>query len=170
MLTAPKAPPPASAATARTWTILFIPPPEQVDDRLYLPRLTARFVLVKTRQTCKFLRTRNVVTKSAPASDPRPSILGWTVAPRGTLIGVVAGAAAGVAVALAGCGSTGTRSVTPASVSDYGAKVFLNAGCGNCHTLSAAKSGGQVGPNLDLLKPNAAAVASQVRTGGGGMP
>lgn len=30
-----------------------------------------------------------------------------------------------------------------------GAQVFASAGCGNCHTLSAAKSTGEVGPNLD---------------------
>ena len=30
-----------------------------------------------------------------------------------------------------------------------GAQVFANNGCGGCHTLAAAKSGGQVGPNLD---------------------
>jgi mono/diheme cytochrome c family protein len=87
---------------------------------------------------------------------------------RGNLILLLAGAA--VVAALAGCGSSGSRSVTPASVSDDGAKVFLNAGCGNCHALAAAKSGGQVGPNLDLLKPDAATVANQVRNGGGGMP
>jgi mono/diheme cytochrome c family protein len=92
------------------------------------------------------------------------------MARRVTLIGALAGVAAAVAVTLAGCGSNGTRRVTPASVSDDGSKVFLSAGCGNCHTLADAKSGGQVGPNLDLLKPDAATVANQVRTGGGGMP
>jgi mono/diheme cytochrome c family protein len=30
-----------------------------------------------------------------------------------------------------------------------GAQVFANNGCGGCHTLAAAKSGGKVGPNLD---------------------
>jgi mono/diheme cytochrome c family protein len=30
-----------------------------------------------------------------------------------------------------------------------GAQVFANNGCGGCHTLKAANSGGQVGPNLD---------------------
>ena len=30
-----------------------------------------------------------------------------------------------------------------------GAQVFANNGCGGCHTLAAAKSGGTVGPNLD---------------------
>jgi mono/diheme cytochrome c family protein len=30
-----------------------------------------------------------------------------------------------------------------------GAQVFANNGCGGCHTLAAAKSGGTTGPNLD---------------------
>jgi mono/diheme cytochrome c family protein len=30
-----------------------------------------------------------------------------------------------------------------------GAQVFANNGCGGCHTLAAAKSGGEIGPNLD---------------------
>ena len=30
-----------------------------------------------------------------------------------------------------------------------GAQVFANNGCGGCHTLAAAKTGGSVGPNLD---------------------
>ncbi len=30
-----------------------------------------------------------------------------------------------------------------------GAQVFANTGCGGCHTLAAAKSGGVTGPNLD---------------------
>lgn len=30
-----------------------------------------------------------------------------------------------------------------------GAQVFANSGCGNCHTLAAAESGGVTGPDLD---------------------
>jgi mono/diheme cytochrome c family protein len=30
-----------------------------------------------------------------------------------------------------------------------GAQVYASAGCGNCHTFTAAKSGGVTGPNLD---------------------
>jgi mono/diheme cytochrome c family protein len=51
-----------------------------------------------------------------------------------------------------------------------GAAVFASAGCGNCHTLSAASATGNVGPNLDELQPDAATVEEQVRNGGGGMP
>jgi mono/diheme cytochrome c family protein len=36
-----------------------------------------------------------------------------------------------------------------------GAQVFANNGCGGCHTLAAAKSGGVSGPNLDeFLAPD----------------
>ncbi len=34
-----------------------------------------------------------------------------------------------------------------------GAQVFANNGCGGCHTLAAAESGGTVGPNLDEALP-----------------
>jgi mono/diheme cytochrome c family protein len=34
-----------------------------------------------------------------------------------------------------------------------GAQVFASKGCGGCHTLAAAKSGGTVGPNLDEVLP-----------------
>ncbi len=51
-----------------------------------------------------------------------------------------------------------------------GAAVFTSAGCGGCHTLAAAGSAGNVGPNLDELMPDYAAVLMQVTNGGGGMP
>jgi len=51
-----------------------------------------------------------------------------------------------------------------------GAAVFASAGCGNCHTLSAANASGNVGPNLDELMPDEATVEAQVKSGGGGMP
>ncbi len=34
-----------------------------------------------------------------------------------------------------------------------GAQVFANNGCGGCHTLAAAKSGGVTGPDLDDVLP-----------------
>jgi mono/diheme cytochrome c family protein len=51
-----------------------------------------------------------------------------------------------------------------------GAAVFTNAGCGSCHTMRAAGAGGQIGPNLDSLRPTFAQVRTQVEQGGGGMP
>jgi mono/diheme cytochrome c family protein len=51
-----------------------------------------------------------------------------------------------------------------------GKSVFASAGCGGCHTLKAAGSSGNVGPNLDQLKPPFATVKHQVENGGGAMP
>ena len=52
-----------------------------------------------------------------------------------------------------------------------GKEVFLGtAGCSSCHTLADAGSTGNVGPNLDALKPSYDAVVTQVTNGGGGMP
>jgi mono/diheme cytochrome c family protein len=59
------------------------------------------------------------------------------------------------------------KSGTPAT---SGAQVFASSGCGGCHTLKAAGANGSVGPNLDQLRPSAAAVAAIVRSGGGSMP
>jgi sulfite dehydrogenase len=51
-----------------------------------------------------------------------------------------------------------------------GKAVFSSAGCGGCHTLKDAGSSGNVGPNLDTLKPSEPTVAHQVEVGGGPMP
>jgi mono/diheme cytochrome c family protein len=51
-----------------------------------------------------------------------------------------------------------------------GAKVFADAGCGDCHTMRAANAKGQVGPDLDEIRPNEQKVIQQVTNGGNGMP
>jgi cytochrome c6 len=51
-----------------------------------------------------------------------------------------------------------------------GKAVFTSAGCSGCHTLKAAGATGNVGPNLDDLKPSMARVKTQVIHGGGAMP
>jgi mono/diheme cytochrome c family protein len=51
-----------------------------------------------------------------------------------------------------------------------GAKVFADAGCGNCHTMRAANAKGTIGPDLDQLRPNEQKVVKQVTNGGNGMP
>ena len=68
--------------------------------------------------------------------------------------------------------STGATTASAASPGDAaaGAAVYSSAGCGGCHTLAAAGSAGNVGPNLDQLKPDYAAVMKQVTNGGNGMP
>jgi mono/diheme cytochrome c family protein len=48
--------------------------------------------------------------------------------------------------------------------------VFTSAGCATCHTLKAAGTTGTIGPNLDQLRPSAAAVSSIVQSGSGAMP
>lgn len=50
-----------------------------------------------------------------------------------------------------------------------GAKVF-QGNCGSCHTLSAAGTSGQVGPNLDDTSLSASDIESVVRGGRGAMP
>jgi mono/diheme cytochrome c family protein len=43
-----------------------------------------------------------------------------------------------------------------------GAQVFANNGCGGCHTLAAAQSGGTVGPDLDqVLSGKSAAIVHE---------
>ena len=51
-----------------------------------------------------------------------------------------------------------------------GKKVFASAGCGGCHTFSAAGSSGTVGPNLDDANVDVDAAVQQIKNGGGGMP
>jgi mono/diheme cytochrome c family protein len=51
-----------------------------------------------------------------------------------------------------------------------GAAIFTSAGCGGCHTLAAAGSAGNVGPNLDEAKPDYALVMERVTNGQGAMP
>src|SRR5919112_5325871 len=50
-----------------------------------------------------------------------------------------------------------------------GLKVF-QGNCGRCHTLSAAGTNGQVGPNLDSVSLSASDIESIVRGGRGAMP
>ena len=53
---------------------------------------------------------------------------------------------------------------------DLGLEVYKNkAECGTCHTLKAAKSDGQIGPNLDLLNLQMPQIISVVRNGIGVM-
>jgi mono/diheme cytochrome c family protein len=49
-------------------------------------------------------------------------------------------------------------------------KTIFSANCASCHTLKAAGASGEVGPNLDELKPDEERVEKQVITGGGPMP
>jgi mono/diheme cytochrome c family protein len=85
---------------------------------------------------------------------------------------------------IAGCGgggdssssssSSSTQSTTSSaggadSASAAGKQVFTS-NCGGCHTLKDAATNGEVGPDLDQLKPDKATVKRQVENGGGQMP
>src|SRR4029079_5112402 len=70
--------------------------------------------------------------------------------------------AAALAIAVAGCGggsdgdtteASTTTSATGSGDAAAGKEVFASAGCGGCHTFSAAGSSGSVGPNLDHASP-----------------
>jgi cytochrome c553 len=67
-----------------------------------------------------------------------------------------------LALGLAGCGGDDRQA--------DGAKVFADAGCGDCHTLAAADATGTVGPDLDQVRPDVARIVEQVTNGGGAMP
>ena len=51
-----------------------------------------------------------------------------------------------------------------------GEAVYTQAGCGGCHTLEAAGSSGNVGPNLDDSQPDYDLVVDRVTNGAGAMP
>ena len=82
----------------------------------------------------------------------------------------VSGAILVFALAASGCGGGGSKHNAAVSKNSPGAKVFASAGCSGCHTLKAANAKGQIGPNLDELKPDESTVERQVRNGGNGMP
>ena len=67
----------------------------------------------------------------------------------------------------AGCGGSSDAS---SETTAQGAKLFNEAGCAGCHSLSVAGARARVGPDLDAIKPSYSQVAQQVRDGGGGMP
>jgi mono/diheme cytochrome c family protein len=66
--------------------------------------------------------------------------------------------------------TTTTPPATTTQQASADGKAIFTANCSSCHTLSAAGASGQVGPNLDNLKPSESTVSNQVEKGGGGMP
>jgi cytochrome c6 len=90
---------------------------------------------------------------------------------------ILAGAVVVVALSVSACGGGGSGSTgggetatTGGDTAKSGEQLFASLGCQSCHTLEAAGAHGQVGPNLDDLKPSEAAIVKQVTNGGGGMP
>jgi mono/diheme cytochrome c family protein len=66
-------------------------------------------------------------------------------------------------------GTTSTSGGGTQQASAQGKQVFTQ-NCAACHTLKDANASGNVGPNLDDLKPDTATVQRQVTNGGGAMP
>jgi mono/diheme cytochrome c family protein len=62
---------------------------------------------------------------------------------------------------------------TSAQNVEQGRQIFSEKAqppCALCHTLKAAKSTGEIGPNLDELKPDLEKVRRAVKNGVGNMP
>ena len=74
-----------------------------------------------------------------------------------------------VAANVASVAGQGGAAAAPPKVGNDGKAIF-QANCASCHTLKAANASGQVGPNLDQLKPSEPIVMHQVEVGGGVMP
>ena len=67
--------------------------------------------------------------------------------------------------------SESQEAVASVAQMELGLEVYNNkAQCGMCHTLQAAGSEGQIGTNLDQLKPLMAQVIAVVTNGNGVMP
>lgn len=67
-----------------------------------------------------------------------------------------------------GGGSTGEGGATAGGGKTASAegKLIFTQNCGTCHALSDAGTNGQVGPNLDQLKPDQQRVLSAIEKGG----
>jgi mono/diheme cytochrome c family protein len=79
-----------------------------------------------------------------------------------------------VSLVVAACGDDDGEDAGPAGTGDValGAQVFDGASpaCSSCHTLSAAGSEADIGPNLDSSFAPASFVEQTVRNGIGAMP
>jgi mono/diheme cytochrome c family protein len=82
-------------------------------------------------------------------------------------------AALAAAALLAGCGGgdDGGGGEEPAGGGGApdGEQLFADR-CGSCHTLSAAGTNGNIGPDLDDIEPDVARVLNAIETGPGAMP
>ena len=63
------------------------------------------------------------------------------------------------------------QSIKADNLLEQGKKIFLEKGnCAACHTLQDANSYGNIGPNLDEIKPDIMRIVSAVTNGIGVMP
>ena len=64
-----------------------------------------------------------------------------------------------------------TQTLCADEILDLGKNIFLEKGnCATCHTLSDAGSNGDIGPNLNVIKPDIGRVVMAVTNGIGVMP
>jgi cbb3-type cytochrome c oxidase subunit III len=80
-----------------------------------------------------------------------------------------------VAAFVAKCaGNTGDAACAASQGGGGGAgndgKTIFTSNCASCHTLADAQATGNIGPNLDQVKPSLARAKTQVIHGGGAMP
>jgi cbb3-type cytochrome c oxidase subunit III len=81
-----------------------------------------------------------------------------------------ADAVAAYVAGVAGKPVTATTTSGEGGTQPTSGKDIFTANCGSCHTLADAGTSGNVGPNLDQLKPSFARVQKQVTNGGAVMP
>ena len=64
-----------------------------------------------------------------------------------------------------------TQTLCANEILDLGKNIFLEKGnCATCHTLNDAGSNADIGPNLNLIKPDVGRVVMAVTNGIGIMP
>ena len=64
-----------------------------------------------------------------------------------------------------------SQSISANDLLEKGKKIFLEEGnCATCHTLKDANSKGNIGPNLNEIKPDIVRVLTAVKNGIGVMP
>ena len=64
-----------------------------------------------------------------------------------------------------------TQTLCANEILDLGKNIFLEKGnCATCHSLNDAGSNASIGPNLNLIKPDAGRVLMAVTNGIGVMP
>jgi len=104
-----------------------------------------------------------------------PALQGFAMV--ATLLAMVGLGLAGWAVGRAGADDVPDAYVQVAAAppadakpAELGEQVFVSAGCGSCHALSAAGADGVVGPDLDEAAPDAATVTEVVTNGLNEMP
>jgi mono/diheme cytochrome c family protein len=115
---------------------------------------------VSTPITVAVGTTQTEVNPAASASTPA------------TTTGSTSGSTSSSTATATTSSSAGTTTSTGGGAASYPptAKAKFASTCGGCHTLADAGTHGNVGPNLDQLKPSEAIVAKQIANGGKVMP